>query len=399
VGFFSESRLTQTRKPLPLLPRCGDCGLYYKGCESPKMPVSGAGRRGILVVGEAPGADEDKEGVQFVGRTGKKLRTKLQQLGLSPNQDCWFTNALICRPPGNKIKNQKMVDWCRPNLLKTIDRLKPKVIVLLGRTAVKSLIGWLWKEDIGEIARWVGWRIPSQRLNAWVCPTWHPSYLVRQEREDPVLEMLWGSHLKAAVSKTDRPWKTLPDYEAKVDVLADPEEVEVYLSQVKNGLVAFDLETNMLKPDSDRAKIVCCSVCINGKETFAFPWVKRTEQAMKRLLRSKTIGKIASNMKFEDRWTRAKLGIEVRNWDWDTMLAAHVLDNRHLISSVKFQAFVQLGQEPWNTHIEPFLKAEGKGGYSENRIDECDLYDLMKYCAMDSLLEYRVMTLQKRRLH
>lgn len=395
-GFFSGSKIRQVKKPLPLLAHCGDCGLYKAGCKSPKMVPSGKGKRKIMIIGEAPGADEDRQGEPFVGKTGQNLRMNLRKVGIDPNQDCIFTNALICRPPNNKIKDEKAVEYCRPNVLRVIEEHKPRVIILLGKQAVKSVIGFLWKEEVGAMDRWLGWQIPSQRFNAWICPTWHPSYLMRKKSQ--VADMMFLRHLKAATKLDYRPWRKIPDYKAQIVNVLDPDKAaDLIDSMVKKGRpLAFDYEANCLKPDSSQSRIVCCSVS-DGRLTIAFPWTGRAVQAMKRLIRSKS-KKIASNMKFEERWTRAKLGLSVRNWDHDTMLAAHVLDNREGICSIKFQAFVLLGQESYDDHIKPYLQSKEKGCYSLNRIDRCDLDDLMTYCGLDSLLEWKVARIHKRHL-
>src|SRR5690554_1278964 len=173
-GFFPESTLI-SKPPLSLIPKCGACGLH-KTCQSPKMPPSGKGRRKVLIVGEAPGAHEDEQGVQFVGKAGQFLQERLNELGVRMRTDCYITNALICRPPGNKIENKNAVDYCRPNLLRTLEEVEPHTVVLLGGTAVRSLVGALWKEDVGPLERWVGWNIPCTKPNVWICPTYHPSY-------------------------------------------------------------------------------------------------------------------------------------------------------------------------------------------------------------------------------
>jgi uracil-DNA glycosylase len=400
-GFWSRSTITATKRPLPMLPRCGDCGLLDT-CKTPQMKVSGRGRRGILVVGEAPGAEEDRQGVQFVGKTGQRLRRTLIQVGLDPNRDCWFTNALICRPPDNKIPHDRCVEDCRPNLLNTIKDLEPRVILLLGKSAVRSLIGFLWKEDVGDMNRWYGWHIPSQRFNAWVCPTWHPSYIERREDEqknDRVTTGMWINHIRNAVSLVaKRPWKTVPDFRRDVQRIHDPVLASRVVRKMAQGSrpVAVDYETNMLKPDSPDAKIVCCGVS-DGKVTIAYPWLKETAEATKELWLS-NVPKIASNMKFEDRWTRALLKTRVKNWGWDTMLAAHVIDNREGITSLKFQAFVLLGQEGYDEHIKPFLESREKGGYSANTVRECSMDDLLLYCGMDAVLEWFVAKRQRKLL-
>jgi uracil-DNA glycosylase family 4 len=372
-----------------MLPRCGECGLF-KTCKSPKMKPSGKGRLNIMVVGEAPGADEDREGVQFVGKTGRYLRDVVRKAGFDLDRDCVKTNALICRPPDNSIKDETAIDHCRPNILKAVEEHSPDVMILLGKLAIKSVIGFLWKEDVGEVGRWVGWQIPSQRFNCWICPTWHPSFLLRSEKKDVVRETMFARHVTDALNLKGKPWKEVPDYRSKVRVVYDVDEAAKVVRRLARGdrPVAFDYETNMLKPDSDRGRIVCCSVS-DGKTTVAFPWYGSVVEAMKDFLRSK-VPKIASNMKFEKRWSLSKLGIDVKDWDVDTMLLSHVLDNRPSINSIKFQSFVRLGQEAYDEHIRPFLQTKGGGGYAENRVTECDLGDLMLYCGMDSLLEWKV---------
>jgi DNA polymerase I-like protein with 3'-5' exonuclease and polymerase domains len=116
-------------------------------------------------------------------------------------------------------------------------------------------------------------------------------------------------------------------------------------------------------------------------------------EATSLILKSR-IPKIGCNIKFENNWTKTHLGHNVKNWWFDTMVAAHVLDNRKGITSAKFQAFVQLGQPSYNDHIEPYLK--GKMGL--NKIHELDLDDLLLYNGLDSLLEYKVAMIQMKQL-
>ena len=387
-GFFSDSAFTTETKPLRF-PECGTCGLY-RGCQSPKMEPTGKGRKGILIVGESPGVEEDAKGIQFIGKSGQYLRKVLRKIGIDLEEDCWKTNAVICHPPNNKTTRNHM-RYCQPNLLNTIERLKPTVIIPLGKMATESLIGWLWKEDFGSMGRWVGWRIPCRRYNAWICPTYHPSYALRQN--DPMLDRTIEDHLRKAFEYEERP-APVSDYRKKILIYLEIDRVVTLIGAVSSnidsfGPIAFDYETNMLKPDSKNARIISCA--IRWKEgCVAYPWHGKAIEATGRLLKS-PIPKIAANMKFEDRWTRKEFGHGVRNWHWDTMLAAHVLDNRSSISSLKFQAFVKLGQENYDHHIRPFLKG-GEDG--TNRIEELDLKELLLYNGMDALLEYELAMLQ-----
>src|SRR5580704_10111068 len=198
-GFFPEYDGAPERKPLPLVAKCGACGLH-KTCQSPFMPVYGKGKRKILVVGEAPGAVEDKRNKPFQGESGELTQTVFEELGADLFRDCWVTNALICRPPHNFIKKEAMIEYCRPNVFKVIKELKPEVIILFGKRAVHSVIGHAWKEEVGAMTRWAGWRIPCQNPRAWICPTYHPSYVLRSEKQ-PVVALWFKRHLKQALRR------------------------------------------------------------------------------------------------------------------------------------------------------------------------------------------------------
>lgn len=398
-GFFS-SEIISSKHPISSIPRCGVCKLC-RDCTSPKMKPTGKGKKKILVVAEAPGEQEDSEGIQLVGKSGKKFREILSKLGVDLDRDCWKTNSIICHPEGNKTPTDEQIDSCRPNLLRTIKELNPHTIILLGGIAVKSLIGYLWRgdEDTGGITRWVGWTIPSQELNAWVVPNFHPAFLLRTN--DPVLELWFTRYLRRAISLGKPPWpdrSAVPDYGKQIKKFYDSDEAARWLRCVfqAGGMVAFDYETDRLKPDHKESKIISCAVCWEGKETGAFLWRGAAVQAMSEILLSEKIRKIAANMKFEERWTRAVLGHHVWGWEWDTMLAAHGLDHRSGITGVKFQSFVQLGQSAYDAKIHPYL--ESKNSNTPNRIHQVHVEDLLQYNGMDAILEWHLFCRQRQQL-
>lgn len=388
----------KAKLPQYLTPQCGACGLWRK-CVSPKMPVDGRGERKILIIGEGPGEFEDERGQPFVGKTGQLLERFLSRAGVNMRKDCWLTNSVICRPwerkegrKANRAPTPVEVAYCQPNLLGTIRELNPEVIIPLGGSAVHSLIGWLWKESPGAVGRWVGWKIPSQRLNAWVCPAWHPSYVSREE-ENPLVQELFLKHLKAAVSLQGRPWDPTPNWGADVKLELYPSQAAQYLGAIirMGKRVAIDLETTCLKPESNEAEIVSCAVS-NGTVTVAYPWVGRAKELTQELIRS-DLPVVGYNVKFEERWFRKEFGHGVRNWDFDGMLAAHTLDNRPGVCSCKFQGFVRLGVEPWEGPVAPYLKSDGPG--RKNRIRELDLRTLLRYNALDALYELKLSRIMK----
>lgn len=357
------------------------------------MPVSGKGARKILIVGEVPGAEEDKRGRAFVGPPGEILKQTLYDFGVDLYEDCWITNALICRPPNNRDPSGDEIEHCRPNLFNTLNELKPELIIPLGRFGITALMGMVWKDDVGQGHRWLGWRIPCQKLNAWICPTWHPAFILRKLERQDVECVLWKQHLEAACELRGRPWEQVPEYSKQVKRVIDTTLAAGFIDGFidRGRPAAWDYETNMLKPDHADARIVSCSIS-DGETTIAYPWTERTAQATKRFILS-PVPKIASNLKFEDRWTQALLDTRVAAWEWDTMIAGHIHDNRKDITSIKFQSFVHLGAEDYTYHISRFLQA--KTSYEKNKIDEISINDLLLYNGLDSLLEFLVAKKQK----
>ena len=392
-GFFNAGSWKAKEERQPTIARCGKCGLSKK-CFSPKMEVLGKGRREILIVAEAPGKEEDRQGKQCIGKAGNMLRDLLDDIGVDLD-DCWKTNAIICHPSDGI--DSKQIEYCRPNLLNTIKELKPKVIIPLGISAVNALCAPLFKKGIGKMERWVGWAIPALQYNAWVCPTYHPSYLFHQ-KDNTVMKLIMGQHLQRAMDlegdALDFP--PLKGLEKEVEIILDELPAKKRLRNLlqKKGKVAFDYECTGLKPEREDQRIVSCSFCFEGEDTFAFPVTEGTHRLLSKVLRNPDLEKIAANLKYEERWTRCKLGHGVENWGWDTMIAAHVQDNRQGITGLKFQAFIQLGVGDYDGDISGFLTA--KDSNSLNQIHKIDMPDLLLYNGLDSLLEYRLSEVQRK---
>jgi uracil-DNA glycosylase family 4 len=384
-GFFSTSTLISTKQRTSGLARCGSCGLYKK-CTTPKMQVIGQGRKKILIVTETPTEVEDKKGIPLSDKSGKLLRRLFQDLGINIYKDCWKTSAVICYSP--TVPSNEKIQACSANLFKTIEKLQPTCIILMGGVAVQSLIGTIRNETIKNRSIYMGFQIPSRKPNVWICPTYHPSYLLREE--DSLLERITKEHLRIAIQKAKQvPWKTVPDYKKRIDILINkPKQVCSFIDTIirTKKMIAFDYETNALKPEYNDTQIHSCSVG-DDKQVIAFPWTESVQDTMLKLLKS-PVGKIAANLKFEDRWTRTKLRINIRNWAWDTMQAAHILDNRRGITGLKFQVYVQFGIEDYNSHLESLLTTTNKKRI--NLIHEIDMHDLLLYNGLDSLLEYKL---------
>lgn len=396
-GFlFSGSQARVFRAPLSVLPRCRACKLCDGSIVSPKMSVAGEGRRRILVVGERPGVDEDRAGEPFVGKSGRYMASEFARAGIDLRRDCWLTNATICHNPSQKEHPTAVLD-CRPNVLKAIRDLDPVAVVLAGQHAVRSVIGAYWDEDVRTVGRWVGYQIPCRSPNVWLFPVLNPAGVLRQRDKTPVVELKFRDAIDNIAAVRGKPWDVVPDPESRVSVVLDTADAADIVSGLRADVITFDFETDRIKPDHPQSELVCCSVG-DGSHAWAFPWDGPVKAAVKKLLADPAVAKIGANCKFEDRWTRAKLGVEVRGWVWDTVLAAHCLDPRGGVTGLKFQAFVRLGVGNYNRHIEPYLESREKGGNAPNRVREIDLPLLLRYCALDSLLEFDVAAHQMKEL-
>jgi uracil-DNA glycosylase family 4 len=125
----------------------------------------------LVFVGEAPGADEDKQGLPFVGRAGKLLTQMIEAMGLQ-RQDVYICNVVKCRPPDNRKPEDDEVKTCSPYLLRQLDTIEPRVLVCLGAVAAQTLLETT--RGISQFrGEWMDWR--GHKLMA----TYHPAYLLR----------------------------------------------------------------------------------------------------------------------------------------------------------------------------------------------------------------------------
>lgn len=125
----------------------------------------------LVFVGEGPGADEDAQGLPFVGRAGKLLTQMIEAMGLQ-RKDVYICNVVKCRPPENRTPEEDEVSTCSPYLLRQLDVIAPKVIVCLGAVAAKTLLKT--NRGISQFrGQWLDFR--SSKLMA----TYHPAYLLR----------------------------------------------------------------------------------------------------------------------------------------------------------------------------------------------------------------------------
>ena len=166
---------------------CQKCRL----CQNRTKIVFGIGNKNadIMFIGEGPGADEDKQGIPFVGKAGKLMDKAFEGLGIERGK-LYIANIVKCRPPSNRVPEDDEASACLNYLRNQVILVKPKIIVLLGSTALKNILG---KEYSITSARgsWL------ERKGIIYMPTWHPAALLRDETK----KIEFWNDLKQVVEK------------------------------------------------------------------------------------------------------------------------------------------------------------------------------------------------------
>lgn len=185
---LGHSRISNKMKKEALEKLKSECGECCKACElhetrhnvvfSDGNPETAS----IILVGEAPGENEDLQGIPFVGRAGKLLNEFLIKANLSRENDLYIVNTVKCRPPNNRVPSESEKESCREVLLSQIEIVDPKIILLCGTTALKSFLSekTLISKIRGQIVE-----IDVRGKKYPAMPIFHPSYLLRNHSIEP----------------------------------------------------------------------------------------------------------------------------------------------------------------------------------------------------------------------
>jgi DNA polymerase len=149
---------------------CEACGLHQTRTQT--VFARGSGASGVCFVGEGPGAEEDAQGLPFVGKAGQLLDKMIVAMGLEP-AEVYVANIVKCRPPDNRKPSPDEMHACRGYLERQLEAMDPQVIVALGATAVQGLLG----TSLGITRLRGNWKLYQGRIA--VMPTFHPAYLLR----------------------------------------------------------------------------------------------------------------------------------------------------------------------------------------------------------------------------
>ena len=170
--------------------QCQKCGL----CETRTNVVFGVGvpDAEVMFIGEGPGQNEDEQGEPFVGRGGKLLDKMLEAVDLDRKKNIYIANIVKCRPPQNRVPEDDEAEACLNYLRNQVLLVKPKIIVLLGSTALKNIL----VKEYGITASRGKW---IEKKGILYMPTWHPAALLRDETK----KIEFWKDLKLVIEKAE----------------------------------------------------------------------------------------------------------------------------------------------------------------------------------------------------
>lgn len=352
----------------------------------------------IMVVGEAPGAEEEKTGRPFVGASGQKLRSALSANGLS---SVFVTNTVRCRPPNNRKPSAAEMKACREYLDYEIKRIKPKIVVALGATPTKALF-----KGKAKVSQHHGTIIEDKTKGYQGYVSYHPAAMLY----DPGIEPAFNADiarlsrlLTGDLPKTDVKWN-----------IVRRGNVRTFLREFSEAKsFSFDLETSGLFQHDGKGWINCVGIGLKGrtwviplmrpglyprnrkdakskqmKWYYGSPWSRG--DAFRKLMdllfyiaRKTEKRGVSQNGKFDNLWLQRYVGNRFRN-SFDTMLASHTIDeNRD--HDLKSQARHYLDAPEYD-----LTPAEKKGN--------CDPLKLYQYNARDCGYTLRIANKQRREL-
>jgi len=305
----------------------------------------------VVIVGEAPGWEEAKQRIPFIGKSGQLLRECLRDVGFTDDEFI-ITNVIKCHPPDNATPDDDSIEKCANiYLFRELECLKPLMIIALGAVACKGLgiLGQITKIR-GEFTKFLG---------ISVLPTFHPAYVLRNDNQMSTFK----SDLRQAYNFIH---KKIYFTEESCLVIKDSrglDELEEFYKTAKanKSVLAVDIETNnMLDPTSVGSSLVCVGLS-NGKRNYSVmvnhPYVldlKFRQNALallKRILSDKSIGKVGHNFVFDIKWLVSR-GIEVEGISGDTMVMSHLINENKLKHDLETLVREHFGEYRHNFNLE-----------------------------------------------
>jgi uracil-DNA glycosylase family 4 len=355
----------------------------------------------VLCVGEAPGRNEDKQAVPFVGQSGKLLRETIAELShLKPGQ-FGFSNVVRCRPPRNKTPGKTITKACLPQLVREIEARKPKVLMALGAHALEWLTG---NTGILALNAQVLDCVLSGLEHLKVAACVHPAYVARADHE--MVKLVEGFEtVQSYINGDYEPLLGPGEYH----VLTKLRDVKTLIRRYRRAgrKVAVDTETGSLYWFQDKwPRLLCFSLTNKPGEAYVIPLDHKDSpwriggrlehqrgallECIGELLEDPEVEKILQNGKFDDKHITAAIGYTIVNYR-DTMLTHLVLDERRGTHDLGTLAHRYTGmggyEKPLEHYRDTHPDANPKRGGSYANIPGDVLF---LYAAMDADVTYRV---------
>lgn len=335
----------------------------------------------VVIIGEAPGAQEDRQGVPFVGESGKILRHELERNGLAENT--YITNLVKCRPPGNRTPTAKEIKACRPYLDEELERLRPEYVVTAGAPATKTLFRGKTK-----ITQFHGEVIQNPKVPYLGMPIYHPAFTLRDPSKLPGLRDDLGRLarlIRGDVRDASVDWRVVRRGNLE-QFIREFEEAEAF---------GYDCETSGLFPFDPAGYISAVGIALEHR-TWVIPGfmhpdyqqfshspfahgdaLKQLMQLLFSIARRDKKRTYAQNGKFDNKWMRTQFGDSFR-LSFDIMLAHHLLDE-NVAHGLESLCRTYLDNEP-----DYDIPLEEKQGKSKKPIRN------YQYCAKDATYTFRL---------
>lgn len=323
---------------------CKSCVLYGDGCGY--VPADGSGANGVLVVAEAAGENETKDGLPLIGKAGHFLWSALNRAGVE-REGFKVHNVLSCRPPNNLLAKasyeQEVIEHCSPLLDHTINEMKEQckrigktfVIVTLGRIAFKRVMGFTDKHPVMS-EDYLNYPFWNERYSCWCLAADHPSYLMRGNNHlIPVLTFAFKRALEIAENglTLDTPQYLLDPEPATFDRWVQ-DYLRVLDHDPLNTYLSYDIETpfkqgkdeeEVAKEDNDDYTILRCSFSYRENEAVSVPWSAQWLPMIEELFAGDGIKLGWNNSTYDT--VRVKAQMPINGSELDGMLAWHVLNS------------------------------------------------------------------------
>lgn len=388
--------------------RCDKCKLYETskaslyGIQYHRSLINDEGIEGapIMFVGEAPGSEEIIKDKPFVGDAGKQLRASLEKVGI---KNFYVSNVVRCRPPENKTPTPAQVSSCsKLHLYKTIERVKPKVLVLLGNVALKEVLGF------SGITKLAGKVFQSEKVGVPCIPVVHPSYVIRNAFNPLVLSSFEES-LRAVKAVVDYDRDIVnPEAGCKYVTVSTMEQIDrLFKKLLEVEGFSYDLETSGFDWIED--KILCMSFSWKERTGVVIPFYhsnpnymedhklvpfwqdsdkKKIVEGLRKILQRR-VWRYYNNGKFDNKFLIGSFGIDpigplkLPLYLFDNMLAHHLLDENvaHDLDSMVLQ-YTDMGL--YSKDIKKYLTSK------ETSFAVIPQEVLWKYSAKDADAEFRV---------